>query len=56
MKDFFILLLAIALGSFIALIAWTLIVKSQVSAQLSTTSSVGGLLSLFSARPKPAGS
>ena len=50
-RDFILTLLAVAIGAFIALIAWTLIVKSQVSSSLTTNSTLGTILSLFGPTP-----
>jgi uncharacterized membrane protein len=40
----------VALGAFIALIAWTLIVKSQLSTTIGSNSTVNTLLSLFGSK------
>ncbi len=45
------MLLAVTLGVFIALIVWTLIVKSQLSSTLSSNSTLGTVLSLFGSKP-----
>jgi len=50
-QDFILTLLAVAIGVFIALIAWTLIVKSQVSSSLAGNSTVNLLASLFGSKP-----
>jgi len=49
--EFFLYMLVIALGSFLALIAWTLIVKSQISAQITAANPVNSVLGMFGARP-----
>lgn len=48
------MLLAVTIGVFIALIVWTLIVKSQVSSTLSSNSTLATVLNLLGS--KPAGS
>ena len=50
-QDFILTLLAVAIGVFIARIAWTLIVKSQVSSSLAGNSTVNLLASLFGSKP-----
>jgi len=50
-RDFFLILMAIAIGSLVALIAWTLIVKSQLSSSVSSNSTLGTILSLFGTKP-----
>lgn len=51
-RDFFLILFAIAIGSLVALIAWTLIVKSQLSSSLTSSGgTLGTLLSLFGSKP-----
>lgn len=45
--DFFILALLIFVGTFAALIAWTLIVKQQISASVGNNSGLGAIFSLF---------
>jgi uncharacterized membrane protein len=49
-RDFFILLIVIALGTFAALIVWSLIVKSQLqsaTASNSTLNTVSNLVNLL---------
>lgn len=52
-RDFFLTLFAVAIGGLAAMIAWTLIVKSQVSSSLAANP-IGNLFTLFGS--KPAGS
>ena len=49
--EFFLYLLLIFLGSFLALAAIALIAKSQISAQLSAVNPVNSLASLFGSKP-----
>jgi len=49
-RDFFLIIFAIAIGALISLIAWTLIVKSQLSSTVGTNSTLGTILSLFGSR------
>ena len=46
-RDFILTLLAVAIGGFLALVAWTLIVKSQVSSSLANNPTTSLLASLF---------
>lgn len=50
-RDFFLILIAVAGGAFIALIIWTLIVKQQLSSTVTGNSTLGAILSLFGSRP-----
>jgi hypothetical protein len=45
--EFFLLTLAIAAGSFAALIVWTLIVKNQVAATVQTAAAANPVASLL---------
>jgi uncharacterized membrane protein len=49
-SEFFLLIMAVAIGAFLALIVWTLIVKSQISATVAGNSTVNTLLSLFGSK------
>jgi len=46
-REFILTLLAVAIGAFIALIVWTLIIKNQLSSSLSTNPTLTALSSLF---------
>ncbi|MGD0744147.1 MAG: hypothetical protein ABSA45_03235 [Verrucomicrobiota bacterium] len=55
-RDFILTLLAVAIGVFVALIVWTLIVKNQVSSSLAGNSTINLLSSLFGTKPATASS
>jgi hypothetical protein len=51
-RDFFLIIFAVAIGSLVGLIAWTLIVKSQLSSTLASSGgTLGTILSLFGSKP-----
>jgi hypothetical protein len=52
-RDFFLLIFAVALGSLAALLVWTLIVKSQLTASLGSNSTLNTVLSLFGSNATP---
>jgi hypothetical protein len=47
LSEFFLLTVAIALGAFAALAIWSVIVKTQVQAQLANNSSIGSIAGLL---------
>jgi hypothetical protein len=49
--EFFLQMLVIFIGSLLAMLVWTLIVKSQVSAQLTAANPVNSVLGIFGSRP-----
>jgi hypothetical protein len=54
LDEFMFMILAVAIGGFLALIAWTLIVKSQVSSSLAGNSTVNLIASLLGSTPAAA--